>query len=252
MAAEKTIAIVLRVVPFSETSVVTTLFTRDFGKISALAKGARRPKSPFEAALDLLSICRIVFLRKTSDALHLLTEARLERRFRAGQRQLQRLYAGLYVVELLGALTLEGSSYPRLYDAAADALGSLDGDADIAATLVRFEWRLLDQLGLRPSLDACVNCGGLVDETARWGFSLPGGGLVCPRCRTGQRHVVQVSARARRLMRQLGDEPATRPDEPAPWGEVRALVDQYITYLLGWKPRLQPYLKQLGQETSRT
>jgi len=53
MAIEKTDAIVIRVVEFSESSCVVTLFTRDFGKIAAMAKGARRPKSAFESAIDL-------------------------------------------------------------------------------------------------------------------------------------------------------------------------------------------------------
>ena len=54
MLPEKTEAVVIRHVDFSETSKVVTLFTRDFGKISALAQGARRLRGPFEAALDLL------------------------------------------------------------------------------------------------------------------------------------------------------------------------------------------------------
>ena len=82
MPAEQATALVLRTVDFSESSLVVTLFTREFGKIGALAKGARRLKGPFESALDLLALCRIVFLRKSSDALDLLTEAKLERRFR--------------------------------------------------------------------------------------------------------------------------------------------------------------------------
>ncbi len=82
MSSEKATALVLRVIDFSETSCVVTLFTREFGKIRGMAKGARRPKGPFEGALDLLVLCRIVFLRKSSDALDLLTEAKLERRFR--------------------------------------------------------------------------------------------------------------------------------------------------------------------------
>ena len=101
MSAEKTLAIVLRLVDFSETSCVVTLFTEDFGKVGALAKGARRPKGPFDSALDLLAVCRIVFIHKSSDALDLLTEAKMERRFRAATRDLSRLYAGYYVAELL-------------------------------------------------------------------------------------------------------------------------------------------------------
>ncbi|MCA9162024.1 MAG: DNA repair protein RecO [Planctomycetales bacterium] len=96
MSSEKSTGLVLRVVDFSESSCIVTLFTRDFGKISALAKGGRRPKSPFESAIDLLSVIRVVFLHKSSESLDLLTEAKLERRFRAAQRDLSRLYAGFY------------------------------------------------------------------------------------------------------------------------------------------------------------
>src|SRR5215469_9956027 len=66
MQPEKALALVLRVVEFSETSSIVTLFSREFGKLRGLAKGARRLKGPFESALDLLALCRIVFLRKSS------------------------------------------------------------------------------------------------------------------------------------------------------------------------------------------
>src|SRR4029079_2814514 len=92
-----------------------SLFTEKFGKISALAKGARRPKGPFESALDLLAVVRIVFLHKSSDALDLLTEAKLERSFRAADRDLSRLYAGYYVAELLTELTDAGDPHPDLF-----------------------------------------------------------------------------------------------------------------------------------------
>src|SRR6185503_8943788 len=130
MPAEKTRAIILKLIEFSETSCVVTLFTEDFGKVGALAKGARRPKGPFEGALDLLALVRIVFLRKSSDSLDLLTEARLERRFRSGQRDLPRLYAGYYVAELLAELTASGDPHPELFVAGEQTLEALDrGDA---------------------------------------------------------------------------------------------------------------------------
>src|SRR6478672_5481893 len=118
MPSEKSRTIVLKVIEFSETSCVVTLFTEDFGKVGALAKGARRPKGPFEGALDLLALVRIVFLRKSSDALDLLTEARLERRFRPNSGDLSSLYAAYYVAELLGELTDDYDPHPELFDAA--------------------------------------------------------------------------------------------------------------------------------------
>jgi DNA repair protein RecO (recombination protein O) len=105
MSLEKTDAIVLKTVEWSETSLVVTLFTKDFGKISAIAKGARRLKSPFESALDLLSLSSVVFLKKSGESLDLLTEAKLLRRFRSAQVGLLPLYCGYYASELVNALT---------------------------------------------------------------------------------------------------------------------------------------------------
>ena len=81
MAAEKAQALVLRTTDWSETSRIATLWTREFGKVRALAKGGRRLKSNFENALDLLTLCSIVFLRKSSGGLELLTEAQVLERF---------------------------------------------------------------------------------------------------------------------------------------------------------------------------
>src|SRR5690606_10337799 len=138
-SSEKATAIVLKVVDFSETSAVVTLFSREFGKLRGLAKGARRPKGPFESALDLLGVCRIVFLRKSSDALDLLTEAKLERRFRPHAGALANLYAGYYVAELLNELNDDHDPHPLLFDAALDTLSELATSSAVAGALVRFE-----------------------------------------------------------------------------------------------------------------
>src|SRR5205807_8313615 len=153
MASEKSRAIVLKVIEFSETSCVVTLFTEDFGKIGALAKGARRPKSAFEGALDLLALVRIVFLHKSSEALDLVTEAKLERRFRAGQRDLTRLYAGYYVAELLAELTDASDPHRELFVAAEQTLLALDQSDDVPAVVLRFELAALRLVGHLPSLD---------------------------------------------------------------------------------------------------
>ena len=162
MPSEKATAIVIRTVEFSETSLVVTLFTREFGKIGALAKGARRLKGPFESALDLLALCRIVFLHKSSDALDLLTEAKLLRRFRPAGHDLSGLYAGYYVAELLGELTDDDDPHPELFDLADETLAALAAGESVAKRVVRFELGALRLLGHMPSLDACVECGAAV------------------------------------------------------------------------------------------
>ena len=119
----------------------------------------RRPKSAFESALDLLAVCRIVFLHKSSDTLDLLTEAKLERRFRSATRDLSRLYAGYYIAELLNDLTDHGDPHPELFDAADAALQALDAEGQVAAIVARFELSLLRYVGHLPELENCVECG---------------------------------------------------------------------------------------------
>ncbi|MBX9626333.1 MAG: DNA repair protein RecO [Gemmataceae bacterium] len=125
MPAEKALALVVRGTDWSETSRITTLFTREFGKVRGLAKGGRRLKSSFEVAFDLLTVCRVVFLRKASGGLDLLTEAQLAEQFPALRRDLHALNAGYYVAELLADGTQDYDPHPDLFDAALGALRGL-------------------------------------------------------------------------------------------------------------------------------
>jgi len=246
MPSEKATAIVLRVIDFSETSAVVTLFTREFGKIGALAKGARRPKGPFESALDLLAVCRIVFLRKSSDALDLLTEAKLQRRFRPPGRELVPLYSAYYVGELLRELTDEYDPHPELFDAAEATLAELAAGSDPASVVLRFEATALRLLGHTPSLEDCVECGVSVEDRPRYDFGLLAGGVLCPQCRLRKKQVVSVSREVIAVLRLFFDptDDSWRTDSRlvAIRGELRAVLNQYLYHLLGHKPRMHQYL----------
>lgn len=261
MNSEQTLAIVIRRVEFSETSYVATLFTETAGKITGLAKGARRPKSSFENALDLLCISRVMFLRKSNDAMDLLTEAKLERRFRAALKDGRRLYAGYYIAELLNSMSDERDPHPRLFRSAVSALIGLDGHADIVDAITRFELALLLDLGELPSLDACVECGTRLDSTVRLAFGLLAGGVLCRRCKAGQRHVVSMSPGAIALMKQMiGQVTETSVtaeqmlnNQGPRWesmasparGELRGLMNQRMSHMLGKRPKLYPFLTTL-------
>src|SRR2546423_13401264 len=125
MPSEKAHGLVIRTADWSETSRIATLWTRELGKVRVLAKGGRRLKSNFESALDLLTVCSIVLLRKSSGGLDLLTEAQVVERFPHLRQDLQALYAGYYVAELLADLTEDYDPHPILFDEALDALQTL-------------------------------------------------------------------------------------------------------------------------------
>lgn len=254
MEPEKTTAIVIRVVDFSETSCIVTMFTRSLGKITALAKGARRPKGPFESAIDLLALCRIVFIHKTSDAMDLLTEAKLERRFRSANRDLDRLYGGYYTAELLRLLTDDADPHPELFDLAERTLREIDDDGNPRVLVPKFEANMLRILGHAPMLSRCSVCGKDRTRIQRVQFGLNDGGLICTPCSAGKSGLVMLQQETLKALLELFDSTeaesaTTRPVQSTLTGPnyraVRNLLNQYLCHLVGYPIRLQKFIDNI-------
>jgi DNA repair protein RecO (recombination protein O) len=249
LSAEKAQALVLRTTDWSETSRIATLWTREFGKVRVLAKGGRRLKSNFESALDLLTLCSIVLLRKSSGGLDLLTEARVVQRFGHLRTDLAALYAGYYVAELLAEWTQEYDPHPSLFDEALAALQTFGNPARggvpsrTGLRLARFELVLLRELGYSPTLLACAVCATpVVGQGLAFGPAV--GGVVCGRCQPSQRERRPLSPEGWQALRALNDsgEAWQHAWSVAARQEVRHVLGQYVTYLMGRRPRLLPYL----------
>jgi DNA repair protein RecO (recombination protein O) len=244
MSMEKASALVIRGTDFSETSRIVTLWTKEFGKVRALAKGGRRLKSNFDVALDLLTVCGIVFIRKTSGSLDLLTEAQVQERFPQLRSDLAALYAAYYVAEMLNDWTQDHDPHPSLFDEALVTLRNLGQPGVITgACLAHFELVLLRELGYGPALAFCADCGEALSGQGL-AFSAAGGGVLCAACQSRQRERRPLSdATWRALERlQLPGEAWRDVQDPHLRSEVRQLLDHYVTYLLGRRPRLLPYL----------
>lgn len=266
-----TTAIVLRLVDFSETSLVVTLLTRDLGRISALAKGARRLKGPFEGSLDLLSVCRVTLIAKPGDTLDLLTESKLRRRFRGGERSLERTYAGYYLAETLRWWLDDAERHEILFDLTLAALALIDGRGPVAETLLAFDCQCLQMLGHAPTTDVCCVCGvtlGAELENAggrRVAFSIDGGGVVCAGCRPRQATLVLMSKSSVRTLGELLQSPGNTAESyregvtserehvfplssllprvhETSYPELRGLISRYMQSLQGRSLRMQPYL----------
>ncbi|MDX1969551.1 MAG: DNA repair protein RecO [Planctomycetaceae bacterium] len=246
MSAEKTDGLILRVTDFSETSRIVVLFTQEFGKISALAKGGRRLKGPFESALDLLANCRVVFLRKASSGLDLLTEAQLLGRFRPADKDLTCLYAGYYVAELLLGLTEDYDPHGELYQAALEALAAFGYSDMVKRALLRFELVLLREIGQLPDFDNCAGCGAPLTEGLVFGFWVSQGGLICPACQRedySQMSIHAGSAAALRLLAGPGEQAWRRLElSPQQYKEMRRVTTTAISHGLGRRPKLLSYL----------
>lgn len=248
MSMEKSDAIVLRSVPWSETSIVVTLLTKDFGRISGIAKGARRLRGPFDSALDLLCRSHVVFIAKSGDSLDLLTEAKLSRRFRSGQIQLLPLYCGYYIAELLFVLTENHQRVPDLFELTDKSLIDLDNGVPPRDVIVRFEVNLLRLLGHMPSFDQCVGCGESVATTFDVAVGIASGGVLCNDCSPKHRHVVRVETKTIDCLRHYATHDWSQPTTPIDAsirGEVRFVMERFLCNLADRRLRLMDFLEEL-------
>lgn len=252
VAAQQTDAIVLRMTPWSETSLIGSLFTRDFGKISVVAKGARRPKSPFEAALDLLSVCRVVFIEKSTDSLNVLTEAKLSRRFRTANGQLLRLYCAYYVVELLEKFTDEHDPHSELFELAQDTIRQIErAELEPRALVLRFEMQMLRLLGQLPSLRLCAQCGIKVEDSGWISYGLISTGVLCQSCSAGVGQKMRIPIAVRDYVESFAGQswqsiPLTGYTEHHR-ATIRAMISKTFTCMLDQRLKLHPYLEELGR-----
>lgn len=232
MAAEKAIGIVVRTTDWSETSRIATIWTRELGKVRVLAKGGRRLKSNFEVALDLLTVCDIVLLRKSSGGLDLLTEARVNERFAGLRNDLKALYAGYYVAELLSEGTQDYDPHAALFDTSLLVLRQLAAGGESSALVAGFELEWLKEIGLKPILDRCAHCGNHRFE-GMLGMSPMAGGVVCEPCGREFNDRRNVSMDGLVCLNEL-----SMGERPVVGREVREVLGFYISSVLGRRPRM--------------
>ncbi|SFJ66837.1 DNA replication and repair protein RecO [Planctomicrobium piriforme] len=218
-----------------------TLFTRDFGKVSALAKGAKRLKSAFESGFDLLARCRVVFLHKSTTALDLLTESQLLERFHPRAGSLSHLYGGYYVAELLNALTEEDDPHPLLYDAAVAGLEHLGRDESPFLAVTRFELAVLFEIGQLPDFYSCTICHSDIAPGHPGRFWVSQSGLICSNCGRSEYQPSEFHPGSLAVLHQLlqteAGEPGEIPVSAQQKKEIRRLMTAAISHVLGRRPK---------------
>lgn len=186
MMKTKDIALCLRAVNYSETSQVVTLLTREHGKISAMAKGARRPKSAFDGAIEPFAYGPVMFVASAGhDKLATLTEFTQAPRFRLLRSNLSAMHAGLFAVELTETFCGQHDPHSALFDALVQTLERLvlcDRPSAVLPVLIGYQRTLLTEAGIAPLLDACSNCGAATQGMEGVYFSSAANGLLCPGC----------------------------------------------------------------------
>jgi DNA repair protein RecO (recombination protein O) len=164
---ERTIGIIVRTRPLTDTSLIVHWLTRDFGRIATVAKGARRPKSPFVGKLDLFYLAELTFRRSRRSDLHSLSEVSIREFNSVLRTDLLYLQQACYFVNLLEQTTENEAPIPVLFELFCDVLGVLPKQSFGPAAVFAFEIKLLTEHGLQPDLGRNTMSAGAKEILAR-------------------------------------------------------------------------------------
>ncbi len=228
-------AVVLRHADWGEADRILTLYTRERGKVRAIAKGARKIRS--RKAGHLEPFTHVTLQMAQGRDLLIITQAdTLDANLPLVANLVKTGYAS-YAVELLDRFTYEDENENyAIFRLLTEILTRIAGEAEPWLALRYYEVRLLDLLGFRPHLFECANCGEKIQAVDQY-FSAAAGGVLCPRCGRGLPGALTVSMEALKYFRhfQRSSYPeaqkARRPEIQVQ-NELEMLLQSYLTYLL--------------------
>lgn len=245
-------AVVLRHAPLGEADRLLTLYTRNLGKVRALAKGVRKPTSRKAGHLEPLTHTRVLLAQGQTFAI--VTQAEAVHTFPRLREDLERFAQAVYCAELVDRFVYEGESQPGLFRLLVETLERVEAHSRPWLAVRYFEVRLLDHLGFRPQLFRCVACERSVRPEPQY-FSPTQGGVLCPRCGPGVQDARPVSVAALKYLRHFQRSPFAEAERarPAPGTqqEIEALLQVYLTYLLERPLNTPRFVAQLRRGRSR-
>jgi DNA repair protein RecO (recombination protein O) len=186
-ALAETEALVLRRFDYSETSQIARLYTKSEGRLSVIAKGIKRPNRDLQGPLDLVCLATVAFTGGPETDLLVLRRYQVITGFPGLRRELERLIAALYLVDLLCEGTRDRDPDPALFDLWVESLRALEAadPAECDVLVLRAELGFLEASGFLPSFAACVRCGAGLGPTEPARLSAARGGLLCAGCAAG-------------------------------------------------------------------
>ncbi len=251
MPAKTTEAILLRAVEVGEWDRIVHLLTPDLGRVTAMAKSARKSVKRFPGTLDLMNHLE-VDLQLRPERMIYIARAKLITPFLNLRADAARFALGCYLVDLLGRLAPEGGAAGDsrlLFDFSLDALRDIEVTDPDPKLRIFLQLQSLSALGLRPELRRCVRCGRELRGSGAFGFHVGDGGARCSGCRgDGGEALLPVHLGTLRALEQgllLGirrlDRLTLGHRELA---EADQLIGRFHRFHVGLELRSEPFLRE--------
>ncbi len=212
---------------------IITVYTKEYGKVSAVAKGARKAGSRLSGATELFTSARLLMAKGRS--LDVVSQCEITESFQVLRHDLELMARATYLCELLDHTTVahDHTACDRLYDLLMGALYLLQRAKSYPDGVVHaFELHLLAELGYAPVLEECIRCGERIEEGSA-SISVLQGGLLCREHRHVVRDAELLTGEALLLLLQLRDQEADTilhlSPNPRITAEIARMLRRYIS-----------------------
>lgn len=248
-------ALLLRSVDYGESDRIVHLLTATSGRLTAMAKGARRSQRRFPGTLDVFNHLAITGRFNPRASMAFLEQAKLVNPFIGLRVDSARYALASFLVEMLDRLSPEGVTgveADRLFAYAIESLGLIERVRPTATLRLLLELRGFDALGLRPELGRCVRCGRVPNESTapdhRVHFHVPDGGIVCTACALRLEGLVPVEFGTTRVLEGGLACSAAALSEielgPSALAQAAALVFRFQRFHVGLELRSERFLEE--------
>ncbi len=193
---EKCEAIVLRTIDYGETNKIVALFTREWGKVAAMARGAKKPNSRLSAVTQLFTYGH--YLIQKNRGVGSLHQGEAIDTMRGIRENIFATAYASYIVELTDKVTEEQRKNPYLFELLLQTLKYMNDGLDLEILTYIYEMKMLNVMGLYPTLDGCAVCK---QTEGKFSFSMKEGGFLCHRCEHKDPHRFPLSPAAVKLLR---------------------------------------------------
>ena len=199
MPLESTAAVVLKSFPYGDTSKIARCYTRDFGKLSIIAKGVMTSKTLQSGYLEPMNCISLNFYHNPKRQLQIFSRAEFNRPMLSLKNDMKKLSYGFAVVELVDRTVTGEEQQAELFHLTEDVLEAIDkSTGQLNRIFWYFEIALLSLLGFRPQLSRCPQCQNGMESAF---FSIGYGELVCGGCISGSGR--SLSPEALSVLRKL-------------------------------------------------
>ena len=247
MAIHKTEAIIIDRKDFRETSYLLNLFTADFGKIHAQAKGAKRKIDKFGSSFLPLSYNKIVFYESINGSLNIISQADLLDHYSGIDKDIEKYTFATYFLELVNVAMGQGDKNSEIFELIKNFLNFLDKEDKIPHIVQIFEIKFLNLSGFKPRLDCCVHCNSQLFEKSRFSYVL--GGILCEKCFNfdeGAQNLMQGTiATIKHIERIELDNLKGFKIVPSVYKELEKLLRTFIDYHISGQFKSLEFLKKV-------